>query len=50
MAVKRKNTLKTINLLENYQHGTLNKRYLISSLEELLAELKSPTFDGIGVE
>ena len=49
MAVKRINTLHTINLLENYNHGSLNKRYLISSLEELLAELKSPTFDGIEV-
>jgi len=49
MAVKRKNTLKAINLLENYNHGSLNKRYLISSLEELLTELKSPTFDGVEV-
>ena len=50
MAVKRKNTLKTINLLENYNHGSLNKSYLITSLEELLTELKAPTFDGIVVE
>ena len=47
MAVKIVDILTTIDDLNQFKNGFIKKSSLIQTLEELLRELKSPTFEGV---